>query len=194
MPREVRAEVVVPVESLYDARREEARRELGQLHAAVRGERGRLQDEGVPGQQGGAHLAAREEEGVVPGDDADDNADGRVPDGDLALGRVLADLLGEGQVAEALEEVQAPGDFVAGPQGLHGSEVSESGSSASKQRGYWATDRFPLLLVQHADEFLRVRLQGLDEALERLLALVPGDLGPLLRRLLRGCHRLVDVL
>lgn len=92
---EVRAKVVVSAQSLEDARREEARPKLDQLHAAVRSERGRLQYEGISGQQGGANLPTREEDGVVPRDNADNHTKRRVVGGYLALRRVLEDLLGK---------------------------------------------------------------------------------------------------
>lgn len=90
---EVRAQLIVSAQSLEDARGEEAHPKLGQLHATIRSERRRLQYEGISGQQGGANLPTREEDRIVPGDNADNHTERRILGGDLALRRVLEDLL-----------------------------------------------------------------------------------------------------
>lgn len=90
---EVRTQVVVSAQSLEDARGEEAHPKLDQLHAAIRSERGRLQYERVSSQQGGANLPTREEDRIVPGDNANDHTERRILGGYLALRRVLENLL-----------------------------------------------------------------------------------------------------
>lgn len=119
MCREVRAKVVVSAQSLEDARREEARPKLDQLQAGVRSERGRLQYEGIPGQQGGADFPTREEDRIVPGDNANNHTKRRIVGGNLAFRRVLEDLLGKRQAAEAFEESQAGGNLMPSPQKLN---------------------------------------------------------------------------
>lgn len=138
MCREVRAKVVVSAQSLKDARREEACPKLDQLHAGVRGERGRLQYEGIPGQQGGTNLSTREKDGIVPGDDASNHTKRRIVGGNLALRRVLEDLLRKRQAAAASKELNAGGNLVPGPQQL----VREVRSGSQGASG-WLLTGFP---------------------------------------------------
>lgn len=115
---EERAKVIVSAQSLEDAWREEARPKLDQLQAAVRSERGRLQNEGISGQQGGANLPTREEDRIVPRNNANDHTKRRIVGGNLAFRRVLEHLLRKRLAAEALEESQAGGNLMPSPQEL----------------------------------------------------------------------------
>lgn len=79
-------EVVVPAEDLDDTAGEDSRGELAQFQRCVRREGRWFPDKRVSGEQGGVELAETEENGKVPGDDADPDAEGRVPKGCAALG------------------------------------------------------------------------------------------------------------
>lgn len=114
----VRAKVVVSAQSLEDARRKEARPKLDQLHAAVRSGRGRLQNEGISGQQGGSNLSTREEDRIVPRDNASNHTKRRTVCVNRALRRVLEDLLRKRQAAGAFEESQAGSNLMSSPQEL----------------------------------------------------------------------------
>jgi hypothetical protein len=91
----MRAEVVISAQSLKHSWREETGPKLDQLHAAIRSQRRRLQYDGISGQQGGANLSAREEDRIVPGDNANNHTKRRIVGGNLAFRRFLEDLLRE---------------------------------------------------------------------------------------------------
>lgn len=89
----MRAQVVVSAQSLKDPRGKEAHPKLDQLHAAIRSEWGRLQYEGISSQQGGTNLPTREEDRIVPGDNADNHTERRILRGNLAVRCVFEYLL-----------------------------------------------------------------------------------------------------
>lgn len=91
-----RTEVVVAGEALEDTRWEEALAKLAELEIAARGERGGFDDNGVAGQEGWGDLAAREEDGVVPGDDANRGSQRDIANEHLPM--CLVDDLLRGQV------------------------------------------------------------------------------------------------
>lgn len=87
-----RAGVVIAVQGLDDARREDVSDQLGELQDAVRRVRGRLRDHAVAGDQGGADLGDGEGEWEVPGADGGDDADGHVAQAESQVVVVLDDL------------------------------------------------------------------------------------------------------
>ena len=83
------AEVVVSGQGLNDARREELLSQLDEFEIPSGCEWGWLDDDWVSGEDAGCDLAAGQQDGVVPGDDANADAQGCISDNDLLVRLVV---------------------------------------------------------------------------------------------------------
>lgn len=187
MRRQPWAQAVVAAETLQDAFGEEALAQLAELEVAAGGEGGGLDDDGVACEEGGRDLAAGQEDGVVPGDDADGGPQGHVADED-ASGVVVEDFFGgEGEGRGGAEDLEGEVEFEAGEVQLgsgagvlvgagHGTGEWEGGVGRGQRA--WGAYRFALLLDEELSEVLLLSFDGVGEGVDGLATLLVGGVCP----------------
>lgn len=95
-----RAQIIITTQGLENSRREKLLCKFGDFQAAVSGERRRLEDESIAGQQRRRDLSHRELNGKVPWNDSYHNAERGIACDYFAIFGVLENFLGHFQLCD----------------------------------------------------------------------------------------------
>lgn len=165
-----RAQIVGVGDDVEHAGRDQILDQLGDLQGRERRGRGRLEHDGVAGQQRGRDLEGHQDQREVPGHDGPDHAQRLAADLDAALVVVLDGL---------------------GRQ-VEGGEVAEERRRA-EHLAHRRLQRLALFLGQQARELRQRALDGVGHGQQRLAAFVDRGRGPGRERGLGGGDRLVEL-